>query len=518
MSAQPSTGNDVLDFLDSLDALNAPPPQDQAQQQQAPPVAGMTAQLAGVQLGAATGAPNPFAPAVAPPVGANPFLPSSGSSPATGSPFAPVVVPPVAAGSPAPVLAPSPFAPAVGAFPTAPVPSPTAAAAPSPVPAPAPAPVASAVPPRSAAAPGHARTGSTSSLRGSNASLAAAGSMLPSRTASPMHPAAAAAAAATGATAASPRPTTPSLNPYTPAAPAAGSPPKAAAASPSTGGGWGSWFSSVTATVLSETATATQLVTKVATTAAKVGDGLRHDAGERAARVLANARAAGVVPTAADPKSVAAAGEKLLGLVSRSVTSVLDAVAPETQELTVSLRVAGVCNVAEAARDAADVLTAVFQSRDMRLIVQATDAVDLRPYIPEELATATVDRAVAVTSALADGPRADDAIVVAIHPARPAPEHLPALLTYLVRVHGAGAAPAVFTVSQSVYTDGPHADPEWDRMVLRSALRTAADDWLADLVAATSAAESTAVVDSEPVEESKPVDQDQVAAMTMGMI
>ncbi|ORZ34523.1 hypothetical protein BCR44DRAFT_39182 [Catenaria anguillulae PL171] len=471
-----NNNNDVLDFLDSLDSVPAQPPLSSV-------ATAATSSTSSPSLSMA----NPFAPApTAPATNANPFL-------AAGTVTSPTH-------QPAPFIAAPPVANVAN--------------------------VANVASPKL----GHARSGSSSSLR--------------DRTGTPvnvnMPPLTAGSGSGSGSASASgggsislPRPSTPAgsaaatsasnpqLNPYTPPANNTTA-PTSASASPSnnktaatpgqqsqhtaqaatttntgtgTGtGGWSSWFSTVTATV--STVVSPDLVSRATQAAAKVGDQLLHEtqhAQAVASRALTQASSVAATVTAqardrANNNATAAAavaqGSKLLGMVSQSVNGLLDVVAPETLELAVSVKLAGMCNVDEVAKDTTQVLETVFAARDMRLIVEDTDVSGMRKFLPEESPDFTPEVAWAKVHAGASDPIPDTHIHVYIHPMLPLPATCSSsMLTYLVRVTGSGAFQAV-TVSQSFHTAGPHADAEWTRMVLRSAVRTTVDDWLAELVAA----------------------------------
>ncbi|KAJ3375298.1 hypothetical protein GGF31_004416 [Allomyces arbusculus] len=287
----------------------------------------------------------------------------------------------------------------------------------------------------------------------------------------------------------------------------------AAAQMSGSGGGWGfgSWLSSVTSAVVQETTAAKDRVAKAVPTVREMTTQLLsegHHATEKVTKVLTTVAAqASTVTTAAVATAaprVTESASSLQSILARGMTSVLDAVAPEARPLPLRLRMVGRCNLRSTAgvtlvgKDARELLASLLMEHALR--VEWRDADDgenaaIRTYLPEELLDAKVAglEAVWAESLKAPQPDHEDELVVFLAPAVwPTPAGFESAtetrhIVYVVRVQGPGGR-SVATLSQSIRVlPGKPVDHEWERLVVRSAMRASLDEWVEEVMAAAEA-------------------------------
>ncbi|KNE61441.1 hypothetical protein AMAG_06267 [Allomyces macrogynus ATCC 38327] len=276
------------------------------------------------------------------------------------------------------------------------------------------------------------------------------------------------------------------------------------------GGGWGfgSWLSSVTSAVVQETTAAKDRVAKAVPTVREMTTQLLsegHHATEKVTKVLTTVAAqASTVTTAAVATAaprVTESASSLQSILARGMTSVLDAVAPEARPLPLRLRMVGRCNLRSTAgttlvgKDARELLASLLMEHALR--VEWRDADDgenaaIRTYLPEELLDAKVAglEAVWAESLKAPQPDHEDELIVflapAVWPTPTGPDSATSTrhLVYVVRVQGPGGR-SVATLSQSIRVlPGKPVDQEWERLVVRSAMRASLDEWVEEVMAA----------------------------------
>ncbi|KNE57001.1 hypothetical protein AMAG_02761 [Allomyces macrogynus ATCC 38327] len=233
-----------------------------------------------------------------------------------------------------------------------------------------------------------------------------------------------------------------------------------------------------------------------------------HHATEKVTKVLTTVAAqASTVTTAAVATAaprVTEGASSLQSILARGMTSVLDAVAPEARPLPLRLRMVGRSNLRSTAgttlvsKDARELLASLLMEHALR--VEWRDADDgenaaIRTYLPEELLDAKVAGLEAVwsESLKAPQPNHEDELVVflapAVWPTPTGPDSAKETwhIVYVVRVQGPGGR-SVATLSQSIRVlPGKPVDQEWERLVVRSAMRASLDEWVEEVMAAAEA-------------------------------
>lgn len=157
-----------------------------------------------------------------------------------------------------------------------------------------------------------------------------------------------------------------------------------------------------------------------------------------------------------------------LGNLANSISALIDTIVPDDPVLSIKVRISGLCN-SKLDDDLRNLMHAVsVKVNDAPIEVKEITTLSLRNYTDEEVTT-SLQQAYEQCNLLFGGELQSDELSVQTQPVK-----CHELMSYVCVIQGLGSCGRCISQSFNIR----ERTKEWERLVLRSALRTALEEWI----------------------------------------